>query len=79
MAPGRPGEFCPHVADRPSPAFLALLPGGRVPDRRDFFDLTEARRMRRWQTILDASAALGDDLQDLIETGRLVDAVVPWA
>ena len=38
-----------------------------------------AEPMRRWQTIPDASAALGDELHDLIETGRLVDAVVPWA
>jgi hypothetical protein len=35
--------------------------------------------MTRWQTILDASTALGDELHELIETGRLVDAVVPWA
>jgi RNase P/RNase MRP subunit POP5 len=63
----------------PSPRFLASLPGGRIPDRRDFFDFTEAERMRRWQTILGASTALGDELHELIETGRLVDAVVPWA
>jgi hypothetical protein len=25
------------------------------------------------------STALGDELHELIETGRLVDAVVPWA
>ena len=74
-----PTNFARTLLIAPSPAFLALLPGGRVPDRRDFFDLTEAQRMRRWQTILDTSAALGDDLHDLIETGRLVDAVVPWA
>jgi len=62
----------------PSPAFLASLPGGRIPDRRDFFDFTEAQRMRRWQTILDASAALGEELHELIETGRLIEAVTPW-
>ena len=62
----------------PSPAFLASLPGGRIPDRRDFFDYPESERMTRWQTILDASAALGEELHELIETGRLIDAVVPW-
>jgi hypothetical protein len=62
----------------PSPTFVALLPGGRIPDRRDFFDFSETVRITRWQTILDASTALGDELHELIETGRLVDAVVPW-
>jgi hypothetical protein len=62
----------------PSPAFLASLPGKRIPDRRDFFDFSEAERMRRWHTILNASTALGDELHELIETRRLVDAVVPW-
>jgi hypothetical protein len=34
--------------------------------------------MTRWQTILDASAALGEELHELIETGRLIEAVTPW-
>ncbi|WP_309670823.1 patatin-like phospholipase family protein [Gemmatimonas sp.] len=63
----------------PSPAFVASLPGTRIPDRRDFFECTEAERMTRWQAILDASTALGDELHELIETGRLVDAIIPWA
>ncbi len=71
-------NFARTLLIAPSPAFLASLPGGRIPDRRDFFDFTQAERMRRWQTILDASAALGDELHELIETGRLVEAVVPW-
>ena len=64
---------------RAGPTALTHLrePGGRIPDRRDFFDLTEAERMTRWQTILDASTALGEELHELIATGRLVDAVVP--
>jgi len=46
--------------------------------RCDVFDFTEAERMQRWQTILEASAAHGDELHEVIDTGRLVDAVVPW-
>jgi len=34
--------------------------------------------MQRWQTILEASAAHADELHEVIDTGRLVDAVVPW-
>ena len=72
-------NFARTLLVAPSPAFLASLPGGRIPDRRDFIHLTEAERMRRWQTILDASAALGEELHELIETRRLVDRVTPWS
>jgi hypothetical protein len=62
----------------PSDAFVASLPGGKIPDRRDFYTLTESERIRRWQAALDTSARLGDELHELIETGRIVDAVQPW-
>lgn len=71
-------NFARTLLIAPSAAFLASLPGGRIPDRRDFFAFPEAERIRRWQAILDASAALGEELHELITTGRLVDAVVPW-
>ena len=62
----------------PSPAFVASLPGGKIPDRRDFYTMSEAERMRRWQAVVDASARLGDDLRELISTGRIAGAVQPW-
>ncbi len=62
----------------PSNEFVASLPGGKIPDRRDFFAFPAAERMRRWQHVLDASARLGDELHDLIATGRLADQVRPW-
>ena len=63
----------------PSDAFVASLPGGKLPDRRDFYTLTEGERLRRWQAVLDASARLGDELRELVETNRLVEHVQPWA
>ncbi len=62
----------------PSPTFVDMLPGKRIPDRRDFFELTEAERMSRWQRILDASVALGDELHELIDTDRIGAAAMPW-
>lgn len=62
----------------PSDAFVAALPGGKIPDRRDFHGMSEAERMRRWQAVVDASARLGDELRELLATGRLADAVQPW-
>jgi hypothetical protein len=62
----------------PSEEFVASLPGGKIPDRRDFYALTEDERMRRWQAVVDETARLGDELRELIATGRIVDRVRPW-
>jgi hypothetical protein len=34
--------------------------------------------MRRWQAVVDETARLGDELRELIATGRIVDRVRPW-
>jgi hypothetical protein len=62
----------------PSPEFVATLPGAKIPDRRDFYTMPEAERLRRWQAVVDASAALGDELHELIETGRIVQRIQIW-
>ena len=62
----------------PSAEFVASLPGGKIPDRRDFHTFPSAERERRWQTVLDASARLGEELHELIETGRIADQLQAW-
>ncbi len=62
----------------PSEAFVATLPGGKIPDRADFYTMPEPERLRRWQAVADASARLGDELRELVTTGRLATAVRPW-
>ncbi|MBL0169736.1 MAG: patatin-like phospholipase family protein [Gemmatimonadaceae bacterium] len=62
----------------PSPEFVASLPGGKIPDRRDFHAFPSEERERRWQTVLDASAQLGDELHELIATGRVAEHIHPW-
>jgi hypothetical protein len=62
----------------PSDEFVASLPGAKIPDRRDFYGMPETERMRRWQAVLDASVRLGDELRELIATGRLAERVQPW-
>ena len=62
----------------PSPAFVASLPGGKIPDRRDFYDLPESERIARWEAVAARTEALGEVLHELIETGRVADAVTPW-
>lgn len=62
----------------PSDAFVASLPGGKIPDRRDFYAMPEAERLRRWQAVVDASERLGDEMRELVAGGRVADAVRPW-
>jgi hypothetical protein len=62
----------------PSDKFVASLPGGKIPDRQDFYRCSDSERIERWQHVLDASARLGDELRELMLTGRLADRVRPW-
>jgi hypothetical protein len=62
----------------PSESFVASLPGGKIPDRRDFYALPDDVRMKRWQQVLDASARLGDELSELVLTGHIAERVLPW-
>jgi Patatin-like phospholipase len=71
-------NFTHTVLVAPSQSFVRSLPGGKIPDRRDFYDLTPERRMERWQAVLDASAALGDVLRELVTSGRIADVARPF-
>ena len=62
----------------PSEAFVASLPGGKIPDRQDFYRHPDRERMTRWQKVLDGSARLGEELRELMLTGRLAERVQPW-
>jgi hypothetical protein len=61
----------------PSPSFVATLPGGRIPDRNDFYRMSDAERIRAWRTVASMSERLADELRELMATGRLADAVQP--
>ena len=62
----------------PSDEFVSSLPGAKIPDRHDFYAFPEAERIRRWQAVADASTRLGDELRELLATGRLAERVQPW-
>jgi hypothetical protein len=63
----------------PSDAFVASLPGGRIPDRQDFYRYPEHERIARWQQVLDRSAELGEELRALVSSGRIADVLEPWS
>lgn len=62
----------------PSSGFVASLPGGKIPDRTDFYSMSESERIKRWQGAADASSQLGDELRELIATRRIADRLEPW-
>jgi hypothetical protein len=52
----------------PSEQFVARLPGGRIPDRKDFSRFDSGERLRRWRAVIDASEALARDLETLFDS-----------
>jgi len=63
----------------PSRAFVASLPGGKIPDRSDFETFSTADRQRRWQQVLAAGQRLGDAFEELLEGTRLAEVALPFA
>ncbi|MBD9397830.1 patatin-like phospholipase family protein [Pseudomonas sp. PDM11] len=63
----------------PSREYLARLPYGKLPDRKDFtrFLSDDAGRERYWRQAMDESRRLGDEFLELTETGRLADRLMP--
>ncbi|OQC27788.1 MAG: hypothetical protein BWX67_02344 [Thermotogae bacterium ADurb.Bin062] len=61
----------------PSQAFLDRLPYGKVPDRDDFktFLGNDKERKRYWNKAVKESARMADELQELIESGKMRNAV----
>ncbi|WP_150306275.1 patatin-like phospholipase domain-containing protein [Pseudomonas saliphila] len=63
----------------PSREYLASLPYGKLPDRKDFtrFLDDDATREKYWRTAMAESARLGDEFLELVDSGRLIDRIQP--
>ena len=55
----------------PSPAFVARLPGGKIPDRHDFRRYPPAERVRTWRRVVSECRALADELEEVLGGDRL--------
>ncbi|MEI6741218.1 MAG: patatin-like phospholipase family protein, partial [Gemmatimonadaceae bacterium] len=62
----------------PSDRFVASLPGGKIPDRRDFASLSHTVREQRWQAVRERTTELGDELRALITSGDIAAHVEPF-
>jgi hypothetical protein len=61
----------------PSDDFVRRLPGGKIPDRRDFYTMKDAERIRTWRAVIEASRQLGDEFGELLTSGRWTERVRP--
>ncbi|HEX2210139.1 MAG TPA: hypothetical protein VHG93_20860 [Longimicrobium sp.] len=61
----------------PTDAFVARLPGGKIPDRNDFYRMPDDERIRVWRGVVAASVQLADELRELIAADRVADALRP--
>ncbi len=63
------GHTAEHYANvllvAPSAEFVAGLPHGRIPDRKDFLRMDNAERLRCWKQVIGESRRLGDAFQEL--------------
>ena len=62
----------------PSRDYLARLPHGNLPDRKDFkrYLDDDAGRERYWRKAMDESQRLGDEFLELADSGRLAERMV---
>jgi len=61
----------------PSPGFVASLPFGKIPDRKDFELLDDDSRFAYWQTVLSESARLADEFSTMVRTGQGLGRILP--
>jgi hypothetical protein len=61
----------------PDPAWVARLPGGKLPDRQDFKALRTDERVRRWRIAVAESQRLADELAEWLAAGCPVEQVRP--
>jgi hypothetical protein len=55
----------------PTAEFVAGLPGGKIPDRKDFEAFDTRERQRRWRVAIAEARRLGEEFAELVDTGRL--------
>lgn len=74
----------PAFADRvlvvaPGPGFLARLPSGRIPDRKDLYRYAgqDAERIRDWRVAMSEGERFADAFRAVVESGKIAAHVRP--
>lgn len=61
----------------PNPQWVAGLPGGKLPDRKDFAGLSYPQRVQAWTQAVAQAAELADDWQAWLARGCPADVLKP--
>ncbi|MFY9178533.1 MAG: patatin-like phospholipase family protein [Venatoribacter sp.] len=62
----------------PSHEFAASLPGGKIPERQDFYDMTDyPPRRAHWEKSLQQMQQLGDELAEVAQQNRWAEVAEP--
>ena len=61
----------------PSQDFIKSLPYGKIPDRKDFVNLSNQDRKTYWNTVLTATDTLVEEFHEMIETDGGASSVKP--
>ncbi|HEX4340661.1 MAG TPA: hypothetical protein VH062_32355 [Polyangiaceae bacterium] len=61
----------------PSDAFVASLPRGKIPDRKDFRALRDDERRTAWRQVMTRSNELGEIFAELVDSGRIGQVAKP--
>ncbi|MFC6632088.1 patatin-like phospholipase family protein [Microbulbifer taiwanensis] len=72
----RGGDMQNTLLVSPSPAFVARLPYGKIPDRNDFYKLSTEERLKYWNRVVDMSRQVADDFYELWQTGAVADHLI---
>jgi hypothetical protein len=59
----------------PNPAWVATLPGGKLPDRHDFTSLSYSQRVAQWTQSVSAARQLADEWQAWLHSACPADAL----
>jgi len=67
------------VVVSPSRDFVSRLPGGRIPDRDDFYRFRgdDRGRMRAWRKVARESRKMAEEFAELVESGNIRNRVRP--
>ena len=73
------GKQWPNVVFiSPTDEFVRSLPYGKIPDRTDFQKLPVAERIDYWRKAIAAGQALGEELAELIASGKIKQRLQLW-
>jgi hypothetical protein len=61
----------------PSQEFVSRLPNGKIPDRTDFVNYTEAERIGTWRACIKMCEELADDFNEILAKDQLAARLQP--